>query len=330
MNWFSGFAGMGRQKKSPETGALIKEDEMTIQEVTTLGNGSARPGQKYLESKTEFRKQLGWLIKNPPEGSIQMTITPAMAEEMLVYNTDNRPLSAATVKKYKGEIERGRWMQTGVPIIFSTTARLLDGQNRLNACVEAGKSFVNDVRFGITDEAFAFIDRGKTRTAADIFAIHGVPNYTQIASATRWVWQYDNNLMTGISSGWGYLNPDELYEFYLLHQKMQAGIPICNAFTKSGLLPPSLALFLHYVCARKSCQQADEFYLDVALGVDRRRSASPEYKLHQLLVKNAANERKLHRIALSAVCINAWNAMRLGRKSFDTGFAVGVRFPKAA
>src|SRR3546814_18015479 len=85
--------------------------------------------------------------------------------------------------------------------MFSKSGRLPDGQHRLLSCIEAGVSIQAYVAFGDDDENFAFIDIGKVRGPADVFAIHGVKNYAAMATATRWVMGYDSGTLSGGSSG---------------------------------------------------------------------------------------------------------------------------------
>ena len=106
---------------------------------------------------------------------MQMTlevITPEAAKKLLEYNTNNRVPRRNNVAKIADDIENGRWKVTGETIKFSNT-RLIDGQNRLMAVVQAGRPIKTWVARNVDDEAFAVCDTGVTRTPADILNIAG-------------------------------------------------------------------------------------------------------------------------------------------------------------
>jgi len=269
--------------------------------------------------KTSFAKHLRFKIGSVGQVAEYIDVTPAMAEEMLKYNENqaedlhNRPCSAATVRKYAQLMKDGLWgvggNGTSEPIIFSDKGRLLSGQHRLRGVVESGVTQRFLVVFGEPDGNFAFIDQGRRRTGADIFAINRVPNYTSISGAMRWVKSYDDGLIT---SNQGY-SPQELYIAYLENQQIQLSMPICRAFAESRLAAPALMMSMHYICARKSRAAADEFFMQVATQVGLRKS-SAAYKLYKRLRDNQTSaSAKISPLIIGAYTIKAWNAMRDNR-----------------
>src|SRR6185437_3150702 len=166
--------------------------------------------------KTSFKKQLGWHTASEEPHAAVITVTPAMADELLRRNEGedyrNRTLSAGTLEKYINEMKRG-WKLTGETIILSKSGRLLNGQHRLHACIAAGIAFQTFVVFGVEDDAFAFMDVGRKRTAGDIFSIHGVTAANKMASATFWIWKYHNTKMNTPAAG-ASPTPDQLYDYY--------------------------------------------------------------------------------------------------------------------
>jgi len=68
--------------------------------------------------------------------SLTQTITPQQARHWLEHNNNhNRHLNPTTVKKYASDMREGNWQMNSMPIVFSDTGQLLDGQHRLAACV---------------------------------------------------------------------------------------------------------------------------------------------------------------------------------------------------
>lgn len=278
------------------------------------------------QSTSAFEKKLRWMIENPSKDGVRMTITPKMAEVMLGWNLQNRPVSDGTVKKYSAVMRAGRWQYTGETIIFSKS-RLMNGQHRLHACVASGASFDVLVVFGAPDPAFAFMDVGKTRTASNIFAIHGVPNHAIMAAAIQWVLGYDTGAIGNAAKSVG-KDHAELYDGYLKHSKLQDSAWVAHLFAKLRVVSPSMMCAIHYVCARKAQGEADAFFRKVAEGIGFSGKKDPAYKLHKTFIDRAVAQEQLGRKAAAAITIKAWNASRLGRDVGALKFEADEAFPK--
>lgn len=126
------------------------------------------------------------LITRPPEGARRYVISPGLAGAIIEGSIHNRPRSPITIQKYQQDIEADFWLFTGDTVKFGVSGKLVDGQHRMIACIKANKSFTTLVAFGIDDDVFTRIDRGKKRTAADMFYAKGVSNPKVAASAVRW------------------------------------------------------------------------------------------------------------------------------------------------
>lgn len=90
----------------------------------------------------------------------RVLVTPEMATEWLKANRSNRHVNKNGVARASAAIKSGRWKFNGQTVIFSVTWRLLDGQHRLMAIVEAGIAVEVLVWTGITDDAMVTIDTG--------------------------------------------------------------------------------------------------------------------------------------------------------------------------
>jgi hypothetical protein len=279
------------------------------------------------ESTSAFDKKLRWMIENPSKDGLKMKITPKMAEVMLGWNIQNRPLAESTVKKYAAVMRAGRWQYTGETIIFSKS-RLMNGQHRLEACVASGVAFDVLVVFGAPDPAFAFMDVGKTRTASNIFAIHSVPNHAVMAAAVQWVLGYETGAIGSAVKGTYGKDHAELYEGYLKHPKLQDSAWVAHLFAKRRIVSPSMMCAIHYVCARKAQGEADTFFRKVAEGIGFNGKKDPAYKLNKTIVDRAVAQDQLGRKAAAAITIKAWNASRLSRDVGALKFEADEVFPK--
>lgn len=277
-----------------------------------------------------FAKKLRWAIEGSKSLAEKWTITPEIAGEILsTWNDRNRPMSKGLVSQYAGSIAAGRWKFTGEPIIFSSV-RLIDGQHRLAACVHAGVAIEALVVFGAPDDAFPFIDVGKTRAASDVFAINGVKNAKLMAAAIQWVIGYERNILGTASTGHMLTRMDreELYQAYLGHEKLQDSAWVGSLFAPTRLASPSTIVAIHYLAARKSKKEADEFFRKVAEGLGFGGKKDPAYRLYQRLIDTATSQEKLGRKQLAALVIKAWNANRLGRDVGTLKYSPDETFPK--
>jgi hypothetical protein len=95
-------------------------------------------------------------------------VSPAMAGEYLKRNTSNRDLLPNNVKRFEEQLRTGAFILTHQGIAFDKSGRLADGQHRLHAIVNTGITAPMSVTFGLDEAAFAVMDQGVKRSAANI------------------------------------------------------------------------------------------------------------------------------------------------------------------
>ena len=116
-------------------------------------------------------------------------ITPAMAASWLKNNFGNRPVSEDTVTAYARDMINGVWRATHQGIAFNDGDQLIDGQHRLMAILQSGRTVRMMVTFGLPAKiegsemtTMDCVDRGRTRSVADQLKIqHGLKQGAQIA-----------------------------------------------------------------------------------------------------------------------------------------------------
>jgi len=94
-------------------------------------------------------------------------ITPAVAKKMLDGNMNNRKLRKFRVAQYADAMRRGMWDIQNDAITISQSGKLLNGQHRLTAIVEADQACQCLVLRGVDESAYAVIDSGLARTVND-------------------------------------------------------------------------------------------------------------------------------------------------------------------
>lgn len=94
-------------------------------------------------------------------------ITPKIAEAMLKKNhPNNRPIQQPIVNAIARDIETGNWKVTHQGICFDAEGYLIDGQHRLSACVQSGKTIEILVVVNESSVIGDPIDRHRVRTMA--------------------------------------------------------------------------------------------------------------------------------------------------------------------
>jgi hypothetical protein len=87
------------------------------------------------------------------------SIGPERAEAYLARNRGNRNIVQSHVAALARDIANGHWMFNAQPICFSRSGRLLNGQHRLSAVLEAGLPIEVMVMHGLPEEAFQTYDK---------------------------------------------------------------------------------------------------------------------------------------------------------------------------
>ena len=109
--------------------------------------------------------------KNKARHTFMMVITPEDAKQLLERNNNNRKLSRDIVRKYAKSMSDGKWEPNADMIAFNEEGCLVNGQHRLFAIVESGKSI--DCFIGCNIPFSIQQDRLYKRTIAqNIFIAH--------------------------------------------------------------------------------------------------------------------------------------------------------------
>ena len=150
-------------------------------------------------------------------GSGFYAIEPHTAQTILSErNGHNRSFKVVKVRQLKSDMESGAFVPNGQSVIFSSDGVLLDGQNRLRACVDSGKSIVSNVAFGVHPSAQPTIDQGAPRSAGDVLQLnYGFTNGNNIAAVARTVIGYRRAGASGGLGGQGDASVTDIVEAVL-------------------------------------------------------------------------------------------------------------------
>jgi hypothetical protein len=247
-------------------------------------------------------------------------------------NLKNRPMKPAKIKHYASDMAAGLWAVTGDTIKFGIDGLLKDGQNRLAACVRAGRPFSSHTVFGIRPELFARMDIGKNRTGGDVFSIAGIPYANHTAAAVRWLL-----ILTGddpADRGAQFSNEELLkaYREQFDGEKLEHSIQEALSVRKTCNHPVGPLAALHYLFAERQSRMADDFFDEWATGRGKRVRAPSRYLQKRLVEIAASSNNRVHENVRNALIIKAWNAYLAGRtvSKADMQHAVSDPMPKIA
>ena len=163
-------------------------------------------------------------------------ITRELAQKWIERNVSNRPVRREHVRSIAAMILRGEWRDDhpGV-ILFDEDGKLLDGQHRLLAIIEAGIPVMARVECGAKPEVREYIDTGKVRTLYDRKTFDGDHNTNKAIAA---ILRIARIITTGHNTA---MSPNEAEEMFQqmpdsfvwagkLHQKRKDGL------TRAGIL----------------------------------------------------------------------------------------------
>jgi len=113
-------------------------------------------------------------------------ISPNFAIDVLLKkNKNNRGIKTANLNKLIKAINNDEWTITNQGIAFDKDGNLIDGQHRLQAIINTGKTLPIMVARNMDSKIFHCVDKGTARTAADCLFIEGCTNPARIAAGIK-------------------------------------------------------------------------------------------------------------------------------------------------
>jgi hypothetical protein len=224
----------------------------------------------------------------------------------------NRSHKPAKITEFSHDMTDEQWKLTGDTIKFSDKQRLRDGQNRLFACMRSGKPFRTHVVFGIDDNVFPWMDRGKPRSGADALYILDIENANAIAGIVRWL----ELLRTGRVKERDSFTPAQIVELFKNYdrEKLKTAIILARKVYSADRTPITLGAALAYSFGERAEGLRDRFFEAWATG----NWASPMTPLRlcssQLGELRQYSHGRVNDVVRAAMWIVAWNAVVTRKK----------------
>lgn len=251
-------------------------------------------------------------------------ITPAVAERWLQRNRSNRNLRKTALDRQARDIATGRWDINGetikisrpllmgeVPDIPVGDVLFMDGQHRLEACIESGTPFVTAVVWGLEPESRLTVDDGSARRMGDVLKMEGKGFSNILATFLRrqMMWNVGDRRFNGPykptkAEALAFLKTDE-------HAFLRAAQQASWVRERLRTVGPTVVAQAYYLTNQISHEDTPWFFAHLRDGTELSID-HPVLTLRERLEKDWREKKVARPHQQLAYIIRAWNAYRRG------------------
>lgn len=211
------------------------------------------------------------------ESSVEV-ITPVIAKKMLEGNTDNRKLRNSRVRQYADAMKRGLWDIQNDAITISKSGKLINGQHRLSAIIEADTACQCLVLRGVDESAFTIIDSGLSRTVNDALSAAGLGvNATHLSPIVKTLVAMDAGLNIYDTNAMALVQRQDVLDYCGANGEiLDWALSVARKADLSvGGIRHAWGVFAILVASKHGQEKADEFINLVIDGVGLKSGDSP-------------------------------------------------------
>lgn len=272
-------------------------------------------------SSAEFHRLLQQPWPYEELGAASVTFDAAeVIEDILAHKHVNRTIGPANHARLQEAMREGGWVdETGETIIFSSEMRLADGEHRLLTALETGTAIQSVVVWGVPVEKRSAMNIGDKRSGADMLAISGVPDATNLASALRVLSRLETGTMTTLAK---VVQNHGIVAYY--HDRKTIYYSLTYGRKVDQFVPQSIATALHYQFKHRDDSLANQFFLQLATG-EQLAARDPVNVLRNVLISQTIRDPRrkkqwtaIQQAARAAQIIIGWNAVRQGKSLYTT------------
>lgn len=271
----------------------------------------------------DYRRAKLWfddMVKTSKRSVASMvhTITPELAQILIVNNDGNRRVNAGALAVYMRDIASDRWQLNGSSFALSKDGRNNDGQHRAFGVLLTGRSIKSNIVFGLARETMTTVDIGRKRTGADRLGIAGVGDYIKKAAIAAMAFEIYNGRQATAA---------EAQDYFLKNQELietAAGLVGTNM---RGVGPSAVGCAAqHLLRLGYDAEEIKKFFVAVRSGEMLSRN-DPRMTLHRAIFVGDY-KLKLSRDNWFRAIVHHFIAMKEGRRPTEVQFSKPV--PEAA
>lgn len=143
---------------------------------------------------------------------------------------------------------------------------------------------------------------------SDVLRERGESNTIIFASALRWLWMIENNVVLAANS-----SPSSGELLDLLERRPGIRTSLKQVATIREIMGSGIAAALHRTFADKDDERADMFFIRLGDGVGLASDSPILHLRERLLRTRSSNRARMAEAERVALCIKAWNAYRADR-----------------
>jgi hypothetical protein len=256
-------------------------------------------------------------VKSDILNAATITITPQLARQWLD-STDHsiqRRLSSDHVAYLAKEMKNGHWDLNGQPIQIDKSGNVVNGQHRLNACIESNTPFTSLVVFNVETSAIKTIDEGaRARGISDFLDIrynakHSVTAASAIKTIVFWDagWRKStHHSSSGTATKTPKLSPAETEAFIKENPGFFDFICEASSLHQAGdnLVSKSLFCGLLWLVERENPVHARSFFTKLSLSTDLSKGSPVLFLRNWLKSQKPERRSKGKIIGMIIKCFN--------------------------
>lgn len=247
-------------------------------------------------------------------------ITPEMAQVFLSRSKrPNVPVKESKIREYAAVMSIDKWDKyNSQAISIDVNGDIVNGHQRLMACVRCGRAFETLFITGVPPETFKTEDSGRSRDASHFFAALGEKNYKELASVARVMYLWERGQWqwsASVNSPNVLVTNDDLRD----EVDRRNGIRKAAAYVKekrrtmAGRYPSGLVGGLYVLTA--GSEHHDDWWKQL---VDRLADdpLSPAYQLNKRIDNAKLKQTRITPYTLLALMTKAWNMFAEGKENW--------------
>lgn len=260
-----------------------------------------------------------------------VTITPAMASAMLKRSSrKNVPVKEKKIQQYAIAMGTGKWDKyNSQAISVDWDHNIVNGHQRLMACIRADVPFETLLITGVPPETFMNEDTGRSRDAGHFFAMKGEKNCFVLAAGTRSLLLWEKGLWKAASSSAAaiYIPNSELEEE--LERRGSQLRPAANYYGNNAKIVKgrfSSGITVALWALTVGHEKHDAFWAELVERVGGSKTSAAWQLNHRIDLMHSRHSR-LTPTATAALLTKAWNLYSTGEKKELVWYGQSKREP---
>lgn len=233
-----------------------------------------------------------------------ITISPSDARAALENVHGSRTPNKTAIRIYAAAMREGGWIVNGNPLIFDKNGVLLDGFQRLSACVEADKPFKSFIAYNGLPETLHTVDQQRKRNYIGVLEAYGVKHPGTVHRVMGRLIRLENGTY-GKSRGqvpWGRFD-----KVLFANPEIEEGVALSYEFSSRTALKKNARPALAVMALLAGYRQEIRSFLDILQDPDSHEDGPARMLAGIFLSQEAAEGESIKIDQYFAMSIKAFN-----------------------